>query len=203
MARNKLATVSAASERRRVRRAVDSVLASKLEQKRFVVAFTGLTTTTGGTVTPVTQGVIQGDTGSTRDGNQIFLKELVFRHFLTAVTLAVTQRVIVFIDTMADAATPVVLDVLDTASFITGYNVPNTQERRFKIIHDEMVVASVTGSNFQVDHTWRFKINKKITYQAATNISGANGKNAMFVLFISDGVNGSYAGSFELVFTDM
>ncbi len=173
----------------------------QLEHKRFVVTSTGLTTTTAGTISPVTQGVIQGDAGNTRDGNQILLQEFVFRHQLIA-SVSCAQRVIVFSDTMADGATPAIADVLDSASYLTGYNIANMQERRFHIFHDEIVMSSTNASNADNVHVWRLRINRKVTYNAATNVSGANGKNAVFVLFISDSVVSTYGLSFELKFTD-
>ncbi len=189
--------------KQQVRAMIKGVIGQALEQKRYVVASTGLTTSAAGTVSPITQGIIQGDTVSTRDGNQIVVHQVVFRHQLIASAASlVAQRVIVFSDTMADGATPAVADVLDSASFITGYNVANAQERRFHIIHDQFVTSSSTGQNFNAMHTWTFKLNKKVTYNAATNVAGANGRNSLFVLFIADSAIASYGLSYEVKFTD-
>lgn len=188
--------------KQQVKSMVRNALTTQLEQKRYTVTFGGLATSTAGTVTPISQGVIQGDTANSRDGNQMFLHQLIFRHNLLAGTFATTQRVLVVVDTMADSAAPIVTDVLATANYLDGLNIANAQEKRFHVLHDEYVMASTTGNNFSCTHAWKLRVNRKVTYNAATNITAANGRNALFVVFISDNALATYSGSFELLFTD-
>jgi hypothetical protein len=178
-------------------------ISRNLEHKRVVVAFSGLNTSTGGTITPITQGIIQGDTISTRDGGQLTVRNLIVRHNLVLNSGNQTsQRVIIFADRQANGAQPTVTDVLDSASFITGFNPVNAQTRRFRILHDEFIVTTLSGANAGTDHVWQFPLNHRVTYNAATNVAGANGKGALFVLYIADTATALFASSFEVEFTD-
>jgi hypothetical protein len=182
---------------------IKSMLNSRVELKRSVVAFTGLTTSTAGSITPITQGIVQGDTVSTRDGNQLLVMRLVVRHNLVINTgVQCSQRVIIFWDNQANAAQPVVTDVLDSASFITGFNIPNAQSNRFHILHDEFIVTSLNGANSGVDHVWTFPLHHKVTYTGTTNVATANGKGAMYILYIADNANALFGTSLEVSFTD-
>ncbi len=186
-----------------VRAMIKGSVSHLVELKLFNVAFAGLSTTTGGTVSPVTQGVEQGDGSGQRDGAQLLLKGVLVRHTLYCNTgISVVQRVIVFVDRMNDGATPAVTDVLNTASFLSPYSIQTVQAKRFKILHDECVVSTTTGSNGANVHFWRFKQDMKVSFNGTTNVAASNGRNAVFVLFIGDGTNGLYSGSYEVHFVD-
>jgi len=189
--------------RQQVKQMIASSIAFSQELKRYVVAFTGVTTSTAGSITPITQGVIQGDSLTTRDGDQLILKQLIMRYQLALNTgNSTSQRVIIFSDNQANGATPTVTDVLNSASWITGYNPVTFQSGRFKVWHDEYVVTTLSGHNAVNDKVWKFNLKHKITYLDVTNNATANGKGAMFVLFIADGANSLFSASFELHFTD-
>ncbi len=191
------------AENARIRQMVRSMIAANVELKRYVVAFTGITTSTAGSVSPVTQGIVQGDSLLTRDGDQIIVKNLWIRYQLTMNTGMVnTQRLIVFWDNQANGATPAVGEVLNSASWITGYNPVIQQQRRFHILLDKAVVASNNGSNTSNNREWKFKLNHRVTFLGTTDVATANGRGAMFVLFISDGANALYSASFSIEFTD-
>jgi len=187
----------------KVRQMIRDTIASQVELKRYVVAFTSIATTTAGSVTPITQGIVQGDSILTRDGDQVIIKRLTVRYQLTMNTgLANCNRVIIFWDNQNNGSTPAVTDVLNSASWITGYNPVVQQQKRFHILRDTFVVASNQGSNTTTDRVWNFKLNHRVTYLDTTNVATANGRGAMFILFISDGTNALTSASISIEFTD-
>lgn len=190
--------------RQEVRQIVRSSILASQELKRYVVAFTGQNTSTTGSVSPVTQGIIQGDSLLTRDGDQILVKKLVFRYQLefSSGGSATTQRVIIFWDNQANGATPAVTDVLNSASYITGYQPVLQQQGRFHILLDEFFTSVANGQNGKNALVRTFKLNHKTTFLDLTNVATANGKGALFVLFLADAANGLYSASYEVHFTD-
>lgn len=207
MATRQVAKMSKARDlvtRQEVRSMVKSSILSSMELKRYVVAFTGVATTTAGSITPVTQGIIQGDSLLSRDGDQIVVKHFDFRLVMSpgGAGTECMQRIIIFWDNQANSAQPAVTDVLNSASYITGYNPVVQQQNRFHILFDKFVQCVSTTVYAKHPIHYRVKLNHKVTFLDTTNVATASGKGAMYVLFISDNVNGVNNASFELHFTD-
>ncbi len=186
-----------------VKQIVDSKIANQAELKRYVVLATTLTTSSAGAISPITQGIAQGDTLSTRDGNQIVVKHLVVRRRLVALAASfVAQRMIVFWDSMAQGAVPAVTDVLNSANLVDGFNPTTMQQRRFHVLADTYLASVANGANAVATQRIPVKLNHRVTFDAATNVASANGRGAMFCLFIGDVNTGTYDFSFEVEFTD-
>lgn len=174
---------------RQVRAIVKGMLEHEQEQKRFNVSIASVVLTTAGLVQPVTQHIIQGDSLITRDGNQLILKELDLAWYASQAT-AVPRlyRMICFVDTMNNGTLPAVTDVLTAATPISGYNVTNLENGRFKILVDDQVATVGTSASGAFFRRHKLKLNKKIMYLGTTFVTGANGKNSIWVLTIADSI---------------
>ncbi len=104
---NKGKSVSSSVSKAMVRNMIKSSIMAAAELKRYVVSFTGVATTTAGAVTPITQGIVLGDSLVTRDGDQCIIRKLTIRHQSTLATgSANSLRIIVFWDNQANGSTP-------------------------------------------------------------------------------------------------
>ena len=173
------------------------------ENKGTVLSSPGNAVTAGGAIFNVTPQIIQGDSNSTRDGSQINLTKVQWRFETLGVAVSGVTRVVVFQDTQNNGVVPGITDVLDNANVISPLNVLNfVTNKRFKLLHDEAVQCNIAGQNLQFrTATWTSKLNKQVTYNAATNVAAANGRNAIFMLVIGTATN-TFDFAFQLDFLD-
>ncbi len=199
MARSKISKKGKMVTKQMVRQMVDSQLEHKNET--FVLGSTAWAT--AGLITPLTQIILEGGSINQRDGAYIRVRKLSFKvsGFAAAATTTI-GRVIIFADMLAQGGSPVVTDVLDTASYISGYAPTNAQRKRFKVFYDKPMVLVDTASNGGVFRELEFKMNHEVFYSGTTNAPGSNGKGAIFVLFIASSANGTYNFSVQTSFTD-
>jgi hypothetical protein len=172
-----------------IRAVVKGMIEHEQEQKRLDVAIASVVLTTAGLVQPVTQHIIQGDGLNTRDGNQIILKDLDLVWYASQIT-AVPRlfRMICFIDTMNTGVLPLVTDVLTFASPVSGFNIANLENGRFKVLVDDQIPTVGTSATGSVFRRHRLKLNKRIMYLGSTFATAANGKNSIWVLTIADSI---------------
>lgn len=206
--RNKRGSKKKAStgEKIEIKQMVRSMINSQQEVKEF--SFTGPSSAawaTAGAVYPITQNVIQGDDITQRSGDMIILRRFQNNQFLTGSVVAtsnVVGRVILFYDSMSSGSLPAVTDVLDTASYLSGYNNFNKQRNRFQVISD--ISYSLLGlTNLQLSITDKvYKSNKHIYFNGSTNANSSLGKNQLYALYISNNALGSYSAYFTLAYTD-
>jgi hypothetical protein len=176
---------------------------SKDETKAAV--FTGTATAalpTGG-VTAVTQGIIQGIGNGQRTGNDITLARIRCKINTTAVGASGITRYIIFQDHEALGALPSVTDVLDSTSVVAGYNTINTVSRkRFKILADFSHAVPIGGEAVKVfDRYFSKELSKVVTFLGTTSTASANGKNAVFLLYIGTSTN-VFDSSFTVQYYD-
>jgi hypothetical protein len=100
-------------------------------------------------------------------------------------TIAASVRIIVFTDTQNNGGNPTVLDVLNTAEILSPFSVIQQLTRRFTI-HADNIRNFTAGGVQQMVFNIQRNINKRVFYNAAGDTPSANGKNALFMLIITD-----------------
>jgi len=192
----------AKTTQRAISNVVRSVLLSKSEIK-YSVQTVGLTTSsTAGQVQNLSQGITEGNELNQRSGRQIVLTKMDFRLTVNLPTAAVTGnlRCIIFADGMNLGVTPAVIDVLNTAAVTSAYSSNQAQERRFRILYDHIYPMVVGGSDQQIAISRVIKCGLKISYTGPNNLTAANGRNAIFALFITDNGVVSPIYNYDLAF---
>jgi hypothetical protein len=58
--------------------------------------------------------------------------------------------------------------------------------KRFTYIRDEFIPMVVGGADQQIHIQWSRSSKKKISYNGTTSVSTANGRNAIFILVLTD-----------------
>jgi len=163
------------------------VVRSIAEKKVYVGGATGQTTSAAGTVWALTQGIVQGDAVNTRDGTQITIQNIHVRvdAFMPTATIAAGVRVIIFSDSQNNGSLPAVVDVLNSASYIAPYSIIQQVTKRFRVHADSMRNLTAGGTQQVVFNISR-DLTQKISYNGTTDVAASNGKNAVFMLIITD-----------------
>lgn len=163
------------------------VVRSLAEKKVYVGGATGQTTSAAGTVWALSQGITQGDAVNSRDGTQITVQNVHVRVdvFMPTATIAAGVRVIIFSDTQNNGSLPSVVDVLNSASYIAPYSIIQQVTKRFRVHADSMRNLTAGGTQ-QVVFSINRSFTQKISYNGTTDVAASNGKNAIFMLVITD-----------------
>lgn len=90
--------------------------------------------------------VAQGDTNTSRTGNSILMRSvnINIRYSINASASHSTIRTILFWDKEANGSTPIISDILATASALGNYN--HDEASRFQVLYDKPLVLSNTGT---------------------------------------------------------
>lgn len=98
--------------------------------------------------------IAQGDTYTTRDGQQAVAKGFSMNITFVMNTSATTSRVrhIIFIDTRCAAATPTINNVFDSAVTCVGAINMDTEPGRYVILYDKITTMSISGDSRVVNH---------------------------------------------------
>jgi hypothetical protein len=188
------------------RASVLNILRSVAERKAFNGIVTAQATSNSGTVWPITQGIVQGDSVITRDGAEITLQNVRLKLdvFMPTATIAAGVRVIMFSDTQNNGSMPAFLDVLTANSLIAPYSVIQQVTNRFRI-HADITKNLTAGGIQQVVVDINKKLEQKVFYTGTTDVPAANGKNAVFFLIVTDVATGfpTYDFAYNVRFLDM
>ena len=171
-----------------------------LEHKRFALVSTTNTNATAGVVNNLTNGIIQGDDINQRSGDQIHIVSHKLHVRASAITVSQTFRFIWFRDNMNRGTTPTVLEVLNTANYMSQYSPAPLQQKRFTILRDFSLNCNLTGESIK-SRTIQLP-GMDVYYNAATAVAAANGPGAIFLLTIGDALTGLFDFSYEPVYTD-
>nr|WRQ64679.1 structural protein [Riboviria sp.] len=158
------------------------------ENKLFTNTIGATNATAAGVITPLSQEIVQGDNLDARTGDKIVMKHLTLR-LQTTLNVALTTatiRFILFADTMANGSVPVVGDVLSASTVTASYQCIALLKNRFKILIDKTIPMVLGGSNQTVSTVAQFKLDMPVYYQNTNNVAGANSKNCLFALIITD-----------------
>lgn len=181
---------------RPTRRVVNRVL----EKKRFALVSTTNTNATAGVVNNLTNGIVQGDDINQRSGDVIRIVNHTLKIRASAVTVSQTFRFIWFRDNMNRGTTPTVVEVLNTANFMSQYAPAPLQQKRFTIIKDVFLNCNLAGESIK---SRSFTLpGTEVFYNGATSVAASNGPGALFLLTIGDSITGLFDFSYEPVYTD-
>jgi hypothetical protein len=169
--------------------AIKSMIQTRKEIKSVAVT-TAYANTVAGVINPLVQQLITGDTVNARDGSAIrpMYLELIYTLLNGVGSTNSLHRIIVFQDMQNTGVLPTVAQVLDGGLLYSTYAILNRQQRRFRILHDE-IHGVVGGSNSAASHVHkRLMMKGDIKYNGDTNASTSNGPGALFILSITDSV---------------
>ncbi len=170
------------------RASVKRMISERLESKTTSFS-TSSATTTGGAIGYVST-VAQDDTIFGRTGDIIRPVCLRMRYNFHDTANLNYARIIVFRDSMCQAASPNVTDVLATAQYNSSYNFRNVyQQRRFTILHDHTFGMTPSGFNAQF-YEKVIRLKGVINYVGTGSTVASAGKNSLFLMTIS-GVAGA------------
>ncbi len=184
----------------RVERMVEKAIMERMELKQYMFDQGGTVATTAGTILNLSQFIIQGDSFNQRDGMQIFMEKVRIRFNGSIPTLGVfaNLRFILFQDTQAHGAPPLVIDVLEIAGVNSTPNIVQQQGRRFRILKDHTMSLCANGKQTQLED-FTMGVKRKVTYNGTTSVSTANGPNSLFILIITDLGANSPVYSFDVL----
>ncbi len=172
-----------------VSRAVKDVLSTRIEHKQITASNAYTDFATAGVVTSPLQAIGQGDDINARTGDAIIVERMKLRFTLKASTTvssaSYSARIIVFSDTLNQGAIPAVTDVLASADVSSGFSQTAVQQKRFKIYVDQRFALVGGASNALVVYDRDLELQRRVFYTAASGAT-SHGKNAIFILFISD-----------------
>lgn len=177
-----------------------SQLGRLLEHKRFALVSVNNSNTTAGIVNNLSNGIIQGDDINQRSGDQIRIKSHRLMVRSSAITVNQTFRFIWFRDNMNRGTTPTVLEVLNTASFMSQLAPAPLQQKRFTILADFQLDCNVAGEAIK-SHVMNIS-GSNVFYNGATAVAASNGPGALFLLEIGDSITGLFDFSYEPIYTD-
>lgn len=127
----------APSVKKYVKRCMDHVV----EKKHYTSNGSGALVTTGAIYPCGLYSIVQGDTGSTREGNKIHLKEMRLTYNLTTTGVVGVARVMVVWDRQSNGGVFATSDVLDSSTTLAPYNHQNVVGAggsRFTVIYDKL-----------------------------------------------------------------
>lgn len=181
---------------------VNRALQNRLETKVYAQGAIGAATTTAGVVVQLTTGISQGDSNSTRTGDQIMIKHLKFYFRFTAVTTSQSVRVVLFRDRLNQSALPAVADLLINGVWISPYTTTKQiQEKRFTILLDETLDCNVNGETVKSLEIERANIGR-CSYTGNAGTASDAGPGALFFIIIGSASTGLYDYESTIQFTD-
>jgi hypothetical protein len=174
--------------KRNVKKVVKSVLLAQSELKYNVISQAPVVATTAGVVIPITQAIVQGDQTNQRNGNKIYLRRMDIRFNAQLPTLGLfgAIRLVMVVDHLNTGVLPATTDILNAASTTSPPSVLSTINKRFTFVEDKVFPLVVGGADQLVHWEWNKRQQRAVTYNGTISNTAANGKNAIFVLVITD-----------------
>lgn len=170
-------------------------------EPKFYDSVVSSTIGSGGTFFALSQPIIQGITGSQRIGDNIHLQRLQMNYRLDLnvanTQLSDTLRVVVVLDKMNDGVAPTGADLFTTATVTSPYSPEQIKSKRFTILYDKLDFVAIGGKNVLTVQK-SIALNQVCTFQAATSVTAANGRNSMWVYCI--GTSNTFPASFNMDF---
>lgn len=189
------------------------------ELKFFDVPLTDAVVATAGTITDSINKIAQGVTEVTRVGRKCTIRSIGFRYKITLseVDAVATPgpgdsvRIMVYLDKQCNGATAAVLDILETANYLSFRNLANSG--RFVILHDVtkdlnfLTLASdnaavVSSADVSRNYTFYKKCGIPIEFNATTGAITEIRSNNFGLLVISSSGACALDMNFRLRFSD-
>lgn len=180
---------------------VKRIIRGQAEIKRYVAVSVTNGNTTAGSITNLSNGIVQGDDLTQRAGDQIRMVKHILSVRATAITVSQTFRFIWIKDNTNRGTVPTVLEVLSNVNFMAPYAPAPLQQSRFSILADFKLNCSLTGESIK-SRTLKLP-GKLVSYNGATAVAASNGPGATFLLVIGDSNTGLWDFSYEAHYTDL
>lgn len=163
-----------------------------VEYKNHDVEVTSTTIDTTGSITALNY-INQGDGTETRDGSMFRMKSLEFRYLMNLddnLTVPVSCRMIIFLDTDPDGSTPTLASLLDdtTNPHLSPRNLDNRS--RYVIYKDQMLTLNPNGLE-RITKKIFMPLDLKVLITGATASAANVKKNGLYVLFLSSQASGA------------
>lgn len=185
-----------------VRQMIRSSNLANSEMKGTVFTSSNTANSAAGAFQFITQGIIQGDAVSQRNGSQINLASIRMKINTFAVGVTGISRYILYQDTQANGATPLVTDILDSAASVSVWNqLTVITQKRYHIIDDFTHRVPIAGEAVKTYDKTLTNFSKKVTYLGNTSAVASNGRNSIYLLYIGTGTN-VWDYSFHITYTD-
>lgn len=167
---------------------------------------TSITHTPGtlGTIELV-NGISQGDTDQTRDGNQCKMIFINWRLTITinAAATATSVRIIVIVKKDNDSVTPNIAEVLDSTGSLFNAMYNRDTIHKFRVLYDKRLVLRAADRTM-VALKFKRKMQTRIRFDGVGSASSDISKNGLYVITISnEAVNfPAFGGVFRVSFVD-
>jgi len=186
-----------------------------VEQKNNDVVDTG--NFAGGSIkTYLLNGISQGDTGNTRDGDQVKVMKTYGKLRVANTDIDATHwfRVMLLIDRQADGTIPTIQEVLDVGNSEPAMIAHNNMDNkfRFRVLHDKLYKCAPSGSTTTGDSSYIIKYfydfikkNKsklkrkplreglKVRYSGTGNTASDIASGSLWLFVIADGASAEFA----------
>lgn len=162
----------------------------------------GTFNTTGSVI--LLNGVAQGSEFNTRIGRKFLMKSLLLRFTIfqgsTAVLPSQARWMVVY-DKQANAGTPAITDILDSASAVSFTNLTNRD--RFIIIYDKIhTIGATTGTDNYMQYVKKYrKMNLEVTNGGVGATAASIQTGALWLVTCGDRPAGTTAARFEAALT--
>jgi ribosomal protein S8 len=181
---------------------VRAAMLTMQEHKVRSTQASGTTISSSGAIIPLTNGIVEGDDVNMRSGTTIKMLQQHFRYAFNMTSSDQSARFIIFADMINTGVQPTVTEVLPTTGYLSHYSdVRQLQQKRFKILLDDTIDCSVNGPS-RLSKKAEIKWKGQVFYNAATAVTTANGKGALFLLVIGSLNTGVYDYDWQCVYTD-
>lgn len=179
---------------------VNAVVDKDVEFNMFQVGPTSYTPASAGTIFPLSE-IPQGDGIAQRLGRMIQLRSIRLKLYNTD-SQAEFIRYILFFDMEQDGSDPTVLEVLNTASYMSFKNF--NERKRFNVIVDNTLSTEDWNNNHSYIEYYR-RFNRKIQYLGGgAGVETDNGPGSLYLLVISQ-ANGTVDSAYynaQIRYTD-
>lgn len=160
------------------------------ELKYFINTQVPSVSVVAGTVVNISNSIIAGTEINQRIGRKIEIRKINWRYSITLPVAAIAGsiRMIMFHDGHNTGTTTGVLELLSSATVTAEYSATFALSNRFKILHDVTHPMVVGGADQQihVDKHFTKTVRKMVYYNGSTAVSASNGRDAIFVLVVTD-----------------
>jgi len=170
----------------------------------------------GGIKTYLLNGISQGDTGNTRDGDQVKVMKTYGKIMLSNTDIDASHffRIMLVVDRQADGTVPTVSELLDVGNSEPDMIAHNNMDNkfRFRVLKDKLVKLNPSGStttgdsraivsyfhNFIKNRKSKLKRNPmkeglKTRYSGTGNTAADIASNSLWLFVIADGASAEFA----------
>lgn len=171
-----------------IQAAVNRAITAKVERKQFIYSQGSTVSSATGTTYPLSQGIVQGIQLNQRIGNKVILREIHLKATVNLPSAAIvgTLRCVLYADKLNVGVQPGTTDVLQSSTVVAPISLTSQINKRFNVFYDQSIPLVTGGGDQNVVIDKTVKTMLPVDYFGTTNANGSNGRNAIFILFVTD-----------------